>query len=81
MAKEIISFFSRLYTSSHLRFRGIDWSPIAVVDAIRLERPFEEEEVKKVVFECDGNKSLGPDSFTLAFFQNCLKSNPRCCQL
>ena len=33
-------------------------------------RPFEEE-VKKAVFDCDGNKSPGPDGFTLAFFQEC----------
>ena len=54
IAKEIISFFSRLYSLSHPRFRGIDgldWSPIAVEEAIDLVRPFEEEEVKKVVFD------------------------------
>ena len=33
-------------------------------------RPFEEEEVK-AIFDCDGNKSPGPDGFTLAFFQKC----------
>ena len=71
---EIISFFSRLYSSSHPPFRGfdgIDWSPIVVEEATDLVRPFEEEEVKKAVFDCDGNKSPGPDGFTLAFFQKC----------
>ena len=34
-------------------------------------RPFEEEEVKKAVFDYDGNKSLGPDGFSLAFLQRC----------
>ena len=71
---EINTFFSRLYSSSHPRFRGIDgiaWSPIIVNDAKDLERPFEEEEVKKVVFDSDGNKSQGLDGFTLAFFQKC----------
>ena len=74
IAMEINTFFSRLYSSSHPRFRGIDgiaWSPIIVNDAKDLERPFEEEEVKKVVFDSDGNKSLGLDGFTLAFFQKC----------
>ena len=34
-------------------------------DAVNLVRPFEEEEeVKKVVFDSDGNKSSGPDGFT-----------------
>ena len=74
IAQEIISFFSRLYSSSHPQFRGIDgidWSPITNEDAVDLVRPFEEEEVKKAVFDCDGNKSPGPDGFTLAFFQRC----------
>ena len=34
-------------------------------------RPFKEEEVKKAVFDCDGNKSPGLNGFTLAFFQRC----------
>ena len=66
IAEEIISFFSYLYSSSHPQFRGIDgfeWSPITAEDAVDLIRPFEEEEVKKAVFECDGNKSPGLDGF------------------
>ena len=60
--------------SSHPRFRGIDgldWSPITTQDAVSLVQPFEEEEVKKAVFDCNGNKSPGSDCFTLAFFQKC----------
>lgn len=34
-----------------------------------LERDFEEEEVKAVVFDLGGDKVLGPDGFPLAFFQ------------
>ena len=71
---EIISFFSRLYSSPYPPFRGIDgidWSPIVVEDATNLVSPFEEEEIKKAVFDCDGNKSPGPNGFTLAFFQKC----------
>ncbi|KAL5575095.1 hypothetical protein UlMin_016794 [Ulmus minor] len=36
-----------------------------------LERPFEEEEIKKAVFGCDREKSPGPDGFTGGFFQDC----------
>ena len=74
IAEEIISFFSHLYSSSHPQFIGIDgfdWSPITARDVADLIRPFEEDEVKQAVFDCDGNKSLGPDGFTLAFFQRC----------
>ena len=76
IAKEINTLFSWLYSSSHPRFRGIngiDWSPIATNNTEYLERPFEEEEVQKVVFDCDDHKSLGLDGFTLAFFQVCWK--------
>ena len=69
-----INYFTKLYATSQPQFRGMDdveWSPIADQEAEDLERPFEEEEVRKVVFSSDGNKSPGPDGFTLAFFQNC----------
>jgi hypothetical protein len=36
-----------------------------------LEAPFLEKEVKDVIFGMDGNKALGPDGFSLAFFQAC----------
>ncbi|KAL5578918.1 hypothetical protein UlMin_011360 [Ulmus minor] len=36
-----------------------------------LERPFEEEEIKKAVFGCDREKSPGPDGFIGGFFQDC----------
>ena len=49
---------------------GIEWQPIPVFLAEWLERPFEEEEVKKAIFECDGNKAPGPDGFSLEFFQS-----------
>ena len=56
IVEEITSFFSSLYSSSHPQFIGIDgldWSPIAAVGVANLVRPFEEEEVKKMVFACD----------------------------
>lgn len=34
-----------------------------------LERPFTEEEVKDVVWSCDGNKSPSSDGYTLDFFK------------
>ena len=74
IVEEIISFFSRLYSSSHLRVRGIDgidWSPILADEAVDLVRPFEEEEVKRAVFDCGGNKSPGLDGYSLPFFQKC----------
>ena len=36
-----------------------------------LDRPFEEEGVYGVIQGCNGNKSLGPDGFSMAFFKAC----------
>lgn len=43
-----------------------------------MEKPFEEEEIKKAVFSLAADKAPGPDGFILAFFQHCwdnVKSN------
>ena len=73
VVREITGFFHSLYSSENLclgGIEGIDWQPIPLFLAEWLERPFEEEEVKKAIFECDGNKAPGPDGFTLEFFQS-----------
>lgn len=36
-----------------------------------LVSPFSIEEIKEVVWECDRNKSLGPDGFNLNFIKSC----------
>lgn len=36
-----------------------------------LIKPFTEEEIKEVVFECDNYKSSGPDGFNFHFFKSC----------
>jgi hypothetical protein len=48
---------------------GISFASISEVEASWLERDYEEEEVKKVVSKMNGNKALGPDGFSMAFFQ------------
>ncbi|KAL5572566.1 hypothetical protein UlMin_022163 [Ulmus minor] len=52
-------------------FEDINWGIIAQERGFWLERPFEEEEIKKAVFEIDREKSPGPDGYTGAFFQDC----------
>lgn len=37
-------------------------------EATWLERPFEENEIRKAVFECSKEKTLGLDGFNFAFF-------------
>ena len=41
------------------------------MDQILLERQFEKEEILDVLQSANGDKAPGPDSFTMAFFQQC----------
>jgi hypothetical protein len=41
------------------------------VEASSLELPFEEREVLEMVKSMSRDKALGPDGFSLAFFQDC----------
>ena len=72
IVREITGFFKSLYTTAGLSFRGvdgIDWQPIPRPLAEWLERPFEEDEIKRAIQECDGNKAPGPNGFTLELFK------------
>ena len=39
------------------------------MDACALEVPFTEEEVFDTLLGCNGDKALGPDGFSMAFWQ------------
>lgn len=49
---------------------GLDFLSISTEEADWLERPFEEE-IFKVVCSMNGDKALGPDGFSMAFFHAC----------
>ena len=73
VAREIIHFFETLFSSNDpvLRgFDGVEWEGIDTLFSSWLERSFTEEEVKRAVFEYDGNKAPGPDGFSMAVFQS-----------
>lgn len=42
-----------------------------IEEASRLELPFEEWEVLEMVKIMNSDKALGPDEFSMAFFQDC----------
>lgn len=48
---------------------NLDLTSIGINLAIWLESPFEEEEIRKAVFDLGSVKALGPDRFPMAFFQ------------
>ena len=68
---EVVQFFEGLFSCEAPVFRGFDgveWEGIRAYFSSWLERPFTEEEVKDVVFDCDGNKAPGPNGFQWLFF-------------
>ena len=74
ISKEITNFYKELYTEEVMErpfLEGLDWDPIESTKAAWLERPFEEEEVKKAIWTMDKEKAPGPDGFNMVFFQAC----------
>jgi hypothetical protein len=72
--EHIAQFYEQLYTEDGRKrpfLDGIQFSFISDEDAKWLERPFDEDEIAKVVQGCNGDKAPGPDGFSLAFFQHC----------
>ena len=49
---------------------GVEWEGISTFLSSWLERSFTEEEIRVVVFECEGNKAPGPYGFSMALFQS-----------
>ena len=48
---------------------GLEFARIEENEWLELERDFSKKEVVKVLYEMEGDKALGPDGFTMAFFQ------------
>lgn len=48
---------------------GIDGWSIFFKEDDDLVAPFSLDEIKKVVFSCDGNKFSGADGFSMTFFK------------
>ncbi|KAJ9709801.1 hypothetical protein PVL29_001319 [Vitis rotundifolia] len=74
ITEEILLYFEKLYaspTGEPWIVEGLDWSPISEESAGRLDSPFTEEEISKVIFQLDRDKAPGPDGFTIAVFQDC----------
>uniref|UniRef100_A0A2N9H5P7 Reverse transcriptase domain-containing protein n=1 Tax=Fagus sylvatica TaxID=28930 RepID=A0A2N9H5P7_FAGSY len=70
----LVNFYSQLFIDEEGRrplLDGLVFSSIDEEDRCCLDRPFTEEEVVGVVKDMAGDKSLGPDGFSMAFFQRC----------
>ena len=77
----IEQFYMNLYSEQQVQhpfLDVLDFPRISRDNVDWLERPFEEIEILEVIKEFNGDKSPGPDGFSMAFFQACwgiLKSN------
>ncbi len=70
----LVTYYSQLFSDDKVRrplLDGLDFSSIDEADSTILEAPFTEEEVSGVVQGMAGDKALGPNGFSLAFFQCC----------
>ncbi len=71
---EISGFYWHLYiedTSCRPFLDGLSFSSISPEEASWLERPFEEEKIRKVVSNMNGDKAPGPDGFPMSFYHAC----------
>ena len=50
--------------------KGLDFSRLTELEANRMKVPFSEEEVYAALKDLNGDKTPGPDSFTIAFWQS-----------
>ncbi|XP_058752696.1 uncharacterized protein LOC131625878 [Vicia villosa] len=64
-----IGGFSKEEVCTRPEPHGINLNVLPLGDSLDLEKPFSEEEIKDAIWSCDGNKSLGPDGFSLEFFK------------
>jgi hypothetical protein len=70
----IVEFYKKLYSEQYQwRPRADDLSFLYIDedDRIWMEREFEEDEIRAIIQNFKGDKALGPDGFTMAFFQKC----------
>jgi len=74
IGEHVVQYYQDLFSEKHSwrpRLDDLSFDAILESEASWLERAFEEEEVRKVVFAMNGDKAPGPDGFTMAFFQAC----------
>uniref|UniRef100_A0A2N9I4J4 Reverse transcriptase domain-containing protein n=1 Tax=Fagus sylvatica TaxID=28930 RepID=A0A2N9I4J4_FAGSY len=71
---QAVQFYESLYTESEPWRPFVDdlpFSELGDMDRDLLDSRFEREEILQVVKDLQGDKSPGPDGFTMAFYQKC----------
>ena len=54
----------------NVKLGNVDFNSISKKDNIMLIKSFSKGEIKRAVWECEGNKNLGPDGFNFNFIKN-----------
>ena len=73
ISEAIVNYYSSLYMEPfgwRPLVDGLEFDSISGEDVEWMERPFDEEEVSSVVRNLNRDKAVGPDGFSLAFFQS-----------
>lgn len=58
-------------TTTRPSLRGIDFNKMSHEDNLAFVCLISEEEIKKAIWSCDGNKSPSPNGFNLSFIEEC----------
>lgn len=72
--KEVKEYFEDRFKRKEVprpRFKGIDFPKLTELDSAALDEEFSREEIKEVVFSCEGDRSPGLDNFNLEFIKRC----------
>ena len=74
MAAQVFQFYKTLYQESkewRPFVESLEFDQIGEMEMGWLERRFEKDEIPLVVREMEGDKTLGPDGFSMTFFYHC----------
>ena len=74
VTNHVVQFYKNLYqeTEGWRPFMdGLEFDCIGNMEKVWLERKFEREEIPQVVSDLEGEKALGPNGFTMAFYHHC----------
>ena len=77
VTNQVVQFYKNLYKKSkgwRPFVEGLEFDRIGDMESVWLEQKFERKEILQVVSELEGDKALGPDGFTIAFYQHCWRA-------
>ena len=74
MAAQVFQFYKTLYQESkewRPFVESLEFDQIGEMERGWLERRFEKDEIPLIVREMEGDKTLGPDGFSMTFIYHC----------